>query len=369
MILEETDEMSSLSWQRPSGHNCIHAASENDHECVLRNVLAAASTTPSRRSACAAAIRAQSLIDGALPLHQACFVGSFGCVTALLEFDARYRRPTDTPLVTVPMRPSFATPLYLAAAGGHAALVSALIESGALRGVGGSQGSFTPIHTAAQSGSVETLVLLLSACPTLLEHKDPDGRTALAKALSYNNIEAARFLVLAGAAPRYQHGDMLVDMVDEAHARRHRSFANWLRDVDLLRDNSRLPILCFSNDLPRVFLVPLLRAGVDVDVVPVRAFSASASSSEEDDRDHPRVVLDAARPWSIETHHLFPSAARVRAVAAFLAGVLLEKQRQLPHFGTIVLDRILSFAIARGEILNDDRAAFFALYAGRDIPG
>ena len=62
------------------------------------------------------------------------------------------------------------------------------------------------------------------------------------------------------------------------------------------------------------------------------------------------LQVAASKPWTVETHHLFPHAARARALAVWWAGVLLALAHELGH-GPALLDpwmsRVMRFAVDR----------------------
>ena len=45
------------------------------------------------------------------------------------------------------------------------------------------------------------------------------------------------------------------------------------------------------------------------------------------------LVLEAAKPWSRQTHKLFPAPARARAVELMLIGELLSRQERFAAYG------------------------------------
>lgn len=101
--------------------------------------------------------------------------------------------------------PSGWTPLLLAAARGNADLVRLLLENPehpADPGIRYAHSQALPVHFAAQSGSVETVRLLLDARPRDLEERFPvNGHTPLLQAVFYNRVELTKCLLARGANP------------------------------------------------------------------------------------------------------------------------------------------------------------------------
>ena len=204
------------------------------------------------------------------------------------------------------------------------------------------------MHAAALGGDVATAAVVLANAGDLLEVRDPDGRSPLATAVAHGANAVARCLVHLGAAVRYG----VVDTIDEAEARGDAALAAFLRGVDVLRGGGPLPVLCFAGDLPPAYVQRLVASGADVDV-----FAAA--------RRLPRVVLDAAEPWSPANHRLFPLAARRRVAVALTVALRLEA-RGVPR--SVFLADVLPLAMDRGPPdAAADRATLLACYAGRSL--
>ena len=82
----------------------------------------------------------------------------------------------------------------------------------------------------------------------------------------------------------------------------------------------------------------LLRAGADLEAAAEAAFGGDGGNTplslaralqqagEAGEDTAAGLVLDAAKPWSQQTHALFPAAARARAVELMLLGHLLSRE-------------------------------------------
>ena len=112
--------------------------------------------------------------------------------------------PADEPEeddVDARMRPPYASPLYVAAAGGYGACVAEILAHGGTAPA--ARGDHGPLHAAACSGDVECIARILAADAGALERRDPEARTPLAKAVQNSRVDAAVFLVICGARPVY----------------------------------------------------------------------------------------------------------------------------------------------------------------------
>ncbi|KAH8060792.1 hypothetical protein JL721_9010 [Aureococcus anophagefferens] len=326
-VLVEEGPADQLAWTRASGHTCLHAAAEAKHAACLRAVVAAAAAAPGGRAALA---RARAAARTARRRSTPPATRAASCVRALLpvsDVDAR-------------MRPPYASPLYVAAAGGYGACVAEILAHGGT--APRARGDHGPLHAAACSGDVECVARILAADAGALERRDPEARTPLAKAVQNSRVDAAVFLVVCGARPVYAdapevgspddvpvvdgaaRAEVAVDLVDEAHARGAPGLAEWLREVDVFAGAAAgLPLLCFANDIPAAWHPTLLRAGADPDVEPLGAFGRALWAGDERGDDATWVPM-ARRPWRPDSHFLYP-AARGAAEAAAAVGWALER--------------------------------------------
>jgi ankyrin repeat protein len=122
--------------------------------------------------------------DGFQPLGLACFFGHLEAADYLVRAGASVNVPSNNELQ--------ATPLYSAAAGGHAAIVQMLLKSGAQPNVRERSG-LTPLHAAASSGDVESIQLLILAGADLHLRSD-DGKLPLHLAQEKEHSRAVEIL-------------------------------------------------------------------------------------------------------------------------------------------------------------------------------
>ncbi len=128
--------------------------------------------------------------DGMTALHWAASQGDVTLAEMLVLAGANLRAST---------RLNAYTPLFLAARGGHAALVRLLLEKGADAGAVSVTGS-TPLMLAAASGSADAVRMLLDAGADLHARETARGQTALMFAAAYDRVAVIELLASRGAA-------------------------------------------------------------------------------------------------------------------------------------------------------------------------
>lgn len=98
------------------------------------------------------------------------------------------------------------TPLYQAAAGGHADAVTFLLEAGAEINTTNESEQFTALIAAARAGQADIAALLLEA-GAAVDQTDRSGNSALAFALAGDEATIVEQLLAAGADPAQQDGN------------------------------------------------------------------------------------------------------------------------------------------------------------------
>jgi hypothetical protein len=92
------------------------------------------------------------------------------------------------------------TPLLWASARGHAAAIKVLLDSGSDLNMIQPQSGALPIHLAGQSGSVESVKIILEHQPDHINAVlELNGHTPLLQAVFYGHLELAEFLLRNGA--------------------------------------------------------------------------------------------------------------------------------------------------------------------------
>ena len=65
------------------------------------------------------------------------------------------------------------------------------------------------------------------------------------------------------------------------------------------------------------------------------------------------LILEAAKPWSRQTHKLFPAPARARAVELMLVGELLSREERFAAYGPVaVVDAWMAFVVPKAVSRN-----------------
>uniref|UniRef100_A0A8D3EF35 Transient receptor potential cation channel, subfamily A, member 1b n=1 Tax=Scophthalmus maximus TaxID=52904 RepID=A0A8D3EF35_SCOMX len=194
--------------------------------------------------------------DGCTPLHYACRLGVHDSVKNMLglsgqvglackskdkksalHFAAQYGRLntchrlletiTDSRLLNEGDERGL-TPLHLASRGGHAKVVQLLLRKGAL--FHSDYKGWSCLHHAASEGYTQTMDILLSANPKLLDKTDEDGNTALHIAAKEGHVAAVRVMLARGAELLLNNND--TSFLHEALQSGRKEVANAVIDSD-----------------------------------------------------------------------------------------------------------------------------------------
>jgi len=130
--------------------------------------------------------------DGMTALHWSALNGDLETLNVLLVAGA-----ATEPLTRVGRY----TPLHLASARGHAAVVAKLLDAGG-KPAAATETGVQPLHLAAQAGSVDAITALLDRGADVNARDGTHGRTPLIFATSQNHREAMKLLLARGADPR-----------------------------------------------------------------------------------------------------------------------------------------------------------------------
>ena len=117
----------------------------------------------------------------------------------------------------------------------------------------------------------------------------------------------------------------------------------------------------------------MLRDGADPHAQPAPTPAQRASAI---DGEVSRLVLRAARPWSRDSHELYPNGARARAVELLRLGQQLSLQPRFTGEGQALMDvwvtHVMPHVVRRGGIAEESaereaakRAAGFGVWARR----
>jgi len=127
--------------------------------------------------------------DGMTALHWTALNGDSETTEALLSAGAQVDQPT---------RLGNYTPLHLASSRGHGAVISRLLDGGAVVSAMTDTG-VQPIHLAAQAGVPDAITTLLARGADVNVQDRTHGRTPLVFAVSQNRLDAMRVLIEKGA--------------------------------------------------------------------------------------------------------------------------------------------------------------------------
>jgi ankyrin repeat protein len=224
--------------------------------------------------------------------------------------------------------------------------------------------ALTPLLYAASAGNLAALRVLLCerhVNPNSREHTSLDGLTPLAIALATDAQAAVRALCAAGAFaanPREPRELLSAALLKGSPGLSDARRASLVQDGDWVQQRQLfVSPLHYLEVLDPAHLEALLRDGADVHLPRLRrrgeprdaellqtpaAIALELVRGREEvgqghEKDGPTDslarsngarVLRAERPWSPETHTLFPARARQHALDLFLVGVLLARSAQ-----------------------------------------
>ena len=351
----------------------------------------------------------QAKDDGATPLFMACQKGHTEIAAALIAGGAAVHQATDagaTPLFVacekghaetaaaliaagaeVNHRAGHGvTPLYIACQEGHTVTAAALLAAGAALNQAAEDGA-TPLFAACTHGHTETAAALLAAGAAADQAAD-GGATALFIACQQGHTETAAALLAAGAkvdeakngcvTPLYiacRHGRLsAVQLLSSYDASRifavngmtaegMAAYAGFDAVREWLEGSQQWTtplhhLATIGTDRVRALLrggaaLHAKVAGADGDAPTPLSLAerlCAEGSAPPDSARAAYLVLRAAEPWSPQTHHLLPSAARARAVELMLLGVQLSHEARFekeddPGAGHAVLDVWMAYVM------------------------
>ena len=224
--------------------------------------------------------------------------------------------------------PTKATPLLVASEHGHHETVSVLCAAGAAVDHVNRDGD-TALILAVDQHHVQT-VSVLCAAGANVDQGDAMGRTPLFLAIDDNHMEIIQLLLSYGASRSITIMGTNRTAIDMAMRRGHDELAKWL-----FGSEGMITPLHYLRIVSAARARDLIRGGADIyahqmmsEVTPVdiaRKIVAMGDATE-DDGSAVALVLQAARPWSRDTHALFPAAARARAVELLIWGHRLARE-------------------------------------------
>ena len=223
---------------------------------------------------------------------------------------------------------SKATPLLVASEHGHHETVSVLCAAGAAVDHVNRDGD-TALILAVDQHHVQTAAVLCAAGANV-DQGDAVGRTPLFLAIDDGNLEIIQLLLSYGASRSITIMGTNRTAIDMAMRRGHDELAKWLTATE----QCTTP-LHYLRIISAARARDLIRGGADIYAAAAEALPTpvdiarewvAAGEAAEDDGSATALVLQAARPWSRDTHALFPAAARARAVELLIWGHRLARE-------------------------------------------
>lgn len=249
-----------------------------------------------------------------------------------------------------------ATPLIIASEEGHTETVSALCAAGAAVDQASGNGD-TALILASEEGHTETASVLCAA-GAAVDQADSIGRTPLFLAIDNGHLALAQLLISHGASRTITVLGQERTALGRATRGGHTDLAAWLATTA----QWTTPLHHLST-IDAATARALLRGGASLHAAAAtggptplslaRAIMLAADDATTDDGSAAAVVLQAARPWSRDTHALFPAAARARAVELLIMGQRLSREPPFAAGAVALLDvwvgSVMPHAVLREE--------------------
>ena len=220
------------------------------------------------------------------------------------------------------------TPLLHAIMQSHIEIVSMLLAAGAAVNQALDDG-WTPLLHAIQKGQTEIVSVLLEAGATV-NQATGEYETPMFTAIAMGYTDGAKLLSSYGASRSFQSSHPALNTASGIAALGgHDNLAAWF-----------ITSSQWSTPLHHLTIIgatrarALLRAGADLEAAaeagggptPLSLARALLQADKAGEDTAASLVLDAAKPWSQQTHALFPAAARARAVELMLLGHRLSRE-------------------------------------------
>ena len=254
------------------------------------------------------------------------------------------------------------TPLILASEFGCTQTVSVLCAAGAAVDQA-NLGGDTPLILACEEGHTQTASVLVAA-GAAVDKADNIGRTPLFLAIDNGHLAIAQLLISRGASRTISVLGQERTAMGRATRGGHTALAAWLTTSEQwitplhhlstmdaararahLRDGASLHAASATGgptplSLARAIMLAAGDAAGDV-------------ASRDDGSTAAAHVLQAARPWSRDTHALFPAAARARATELLITGHRLSREPRFAPGAVALLDVwvgwVMPHAVTREE--------------------
>mmetsp|Transcript_11434 Transcript_11434/g.21613 ORF Transcript_11434/g.21613 Transcript_11434/m.21613 type:complete len:275 (+) Transcript_11434:70-894(+) len=181
----------------------------------------------------------------------------------------------------------------------------------------------SPLHAAAMHGHADCVALLLESGSFMVGDRDQTGATAMAYACENGHLRVVQLLSSYGA--QRSHLRECSYFAFEAAAA-HAPVLEWLA-----KTKDWCSPLHHASLLPSSRVISLLRSGASLHKRkrdPTRTCISPlelAASCEGEASAGCQLVVEASRPWSVRTHHLFPLTARKDAATLIFVGYAVAR--------------------------------------------
>ena len=238
------------------------------------------------------------------------------------------------------------TPLILASEFGCTQTASVLCAAGAAVDQA-NLGGDTPLILACEEGHTQTASVLVAA-GAAVDKADNIGRTPLFLAIDNGHLAIAQLLISRGASRTISVLGQERTAVGRATRGGHTALAAWLTTSEQwitplhhlstmdaarahahLRDGASLHAAAATGGPTPLSLARAIM---------LAAGDAAGDVASRDDGSAAALVLQAARPWSQDTHALFPAVARARASELLITGHRLSREPRFAPGAVALLD-------------------------------
>ena len=365
-----------------SGYTALKMASQNGHTKTVKILLAAGARTDAVSPLMTASqnghtdvvkslLAAGAAVDRAAPngctaLYSACQEGHAEVITALIAAGASLMAKNENGDIA----------LHVACQEGHVEAVKIMLEANADVNFSGGNGC-SPLYSACQgsrSGTspghiaiVKKLLASKAAVDQAMNEGPGVGCTPLFVATYQGHLEVVQLLLGYGASrifSLFQDGNSTAETIATQNGQLH--VKSWLQKTQDLTTP-----LHYLEFVPLARVYDLLRGGADVDArsdlmwpsprpgrggrgrgrgglargqsglaaslvygrTPRSVAQALREANKAGIGTTAHMVLQAAGPWSRQTHRYFPAVARARAVELMLIGELLSREERFAAYG------------------------------------
>ena len=238
------------------------------------------------------------------------------------------------------------TALAAASSRGHADVVTLLLATDADVNWARAYDGATPLIFACVHGHTDVVTLLLAANADVNTGINT-GSTPMSVACKFGHLEIVQLLSSYGARRAWQNVAPNTAEGVATHCGHHeiaawlagsRHWSTALHHLEIITSKRAFELLRAAADV-KAAAVPGGSTPFALAQVALVEGKAKADSAAF-------LVLAAAKPWSRQTHKLFPAPARARAVELMLVGELLSREERFAAYGPqAVVDAWMTFVV------------------------